>query len=202
LPKSSGTIFEITPSGTLTTLYSFCLRVNCADGDYPAAALIQGSDGNFYGTTYNGGANRAGTVFKIAPTGRLTTLHSFCLQINCADGAQPSDNLVQDTNGTFYGTTYVGGANSLGTVFSLAIGLGPFVETVPISGKVGRAVIILGTDLSGATSISFNGTPATFTVESSASIKATVPAGATTGIVHVVTPSGTLSSNVPFRVAP
>ena len=87
-----------------------------------------------------------------------------------------------------------------GTVFSLSVGLGPFVETQPTSGKVGAAVKILGTNLTGATSVTFNGTAAAFKVVSSSLITATVPAGATTGKVQVVTPSGTLSSNVPFRV--
>ena len=76
------------------------------------------------------------------------------------------------------------------------------METRPASGKVGAAVEILGTDLTGATSVSFNGTAATFTVVSSSLITTTVPAGATTGTIQVVTPSGTLSSNVPFRVLP
>jgi uncharacterized protein (TIGR03437 family) len=87
-----------------------------------------------------------------------------------------------------------------GTVFSLSLGLGPFVETQPTSGKAGAAVKILGTNLTGATSVTFNGTPAAFTVESATQISTTVPAGATTGKVEVITPEGTLSSNVPFRV--
>jgi hypothetical protein len=96
-----------------------------------------------------------------------------------------------------------GGANNDGTVFSLSVGLGPFVETRPRSGEVGTVVEILGTDLTGATSVSFNGTAATFTVNLSGSaISTTVPALATTGTVEVVTPSRTLSSNVPFRVLP
>lgn len=89
-----------------------------------------------------------------------------------------------------------------GTVYSLSVGLGPFVETQPTSGKVGKAVIILGTNLTGTSSVSFHGTPATFKVVSGSEIKTTVPAGATTGKVHVVTPSHRLSSNVPFRVLP
>jgi hypothetical protein len=93
-----------------------------------------------------------------------------------------------------------GGPNNDGTVFRLSVGLGPFVETQTTSGKVGAAVKILGTDLTGATSVSFNGTAAAFKVVSSSEITTTVPAGATTGTVRVVTPSGTLSSNVPFRV--
>jgi uncharacterized repeat protein (TIGR03803 family) len=111
---------------------------------------------------------------------------------------------MQDTNGSLYGTTFEGGAYGLGTVFSLSVGLGPFVETQTTSGKVGRVVEILGTDLTGTTSVTFNGTPVTsFTVNSSASaISTTVPVGATTGLVMVTTPTGMLKSNVPFRVLP
>ena len=89
-----------------------------------------------------------------------------------------------------------------GTVFSLSVGLGPFVETQTTSGKVGTVVKILGTDLTGATSVSFNGTAAAFTVVSPSLITAAVPVGATSGTVQVVVPSGTLSSNVSFRVLP
>jgi large repetitive protein len=87
-------------------------------------------------------------------------------------------------------------------VFSLSVGLGPFVETQPASAKVGAAVNILGTNLTGTTSVTFNGTSAIFTVTSSSLITATLPAGATTGMVQVVTPSGKVSSNVSFRVLP
>ena len=107
---------------------------------------------------------------------------------------------MQATDGNFYGTTGAGGTDGSGTVFSLAVGLGPFVETVPTSGKVGAPVIILGTNLTGATSVTFNGTAATFKIVSASEITTTVPAGATTGPVQVTTPSGTLTSNVNFRV--
>jgi uncharacterized protein (TIGR03437 family) len=80
------------------------------------------------------------------------------------------------------------------------VGLEPFVETLPTSGKVGEAVKILGTSLTGATSVTFDGTAAIFTVVSASEITTTVPTGATTGTVQVVTPGGTLSSNVPFTV--
>ncbi len=112
-------VFKITPTGTLTTLYSFCAQSGCTDGEYPVAGLVQGTDGNFYGTTPEGGANGGGTVFKITPTGTLTTLYSFCAQNNCADGANPAAGLVQATDGNFYGTTYAGGANGYGTVFKI-----------------------------------------------------------------------------------
>lgn len=116
------------------------------------------------------------------------------------DGEGPYADLTQGTDGKFYGTTGGGGASGYGVVFSLSTGLGPFVQTRPTSGKVGAAVAILGTDLTGATSVTFNGTAATFTVVSSSEITTKVPTGATTGEVEVTTPGGTLSSNVKFRV--
>jgi uncharacterized repeat protein (TIGR03803 family) len=308
---AGGTVFRITPSGALTTLYSFCSQTNCTDGANPLAALIQATDGNFYGTTYQGGAGlsipNSGTVFTITLSGALTILYSFCSQTNCTDGAHPSAALIQAPDGNFYGTTRYGGtidypgtvytitlngalttlhnflgisgdrpdaglvqatngefygttltgANPVtgtvyelgpngaartlvrfcvdravcggaeprapliqatdgklygttsfagkdldGTVFSLSVGLGPFLETQPTSGKVGAGVNILGTNLTGATSVTFNGTPAVFTVVSGSLITATVPTGAASGEVQVVTPGGTLTSHVPFRMLP
>jgi uncharacterized repeat protein (TIGR03803 family) len=170
----AGTVFKITPNGILTTLYSFCHIVGCADGRQPYAGLIQGTDGDFYGTTSVGGANSEGTVFEITPTGMLTTLHSF----DGTDGGDPVAALVQDTNGMFYGTTVSGGGVGDGTVFSLSVALGPFVETDPISGNVGAAVNILGTDLTGATKVTFHGIAATFIAVSNSEITTTVPTGA------------------------
>jgi len=202
-----GTVFKITPWGTLTTLYSFCAQSGCPDGRVPFAGLVQASDGNFYGTTYYGGTNcggndnyGCGTVFKITPSGALTTLYSFCPQTGCTDGAYPFAGLVQATDGNFYGTTYDGGTDGYGTVFRLTVGLGPFVETNPTSGRVGAVVIILGTNLTDATGVTFNGTAARFRVVSASEITATVPFGATTGKVKVTTPGGTWTSNVNFQV--
>ena len=112
-----GTVFKVTPDGTLTALYSFCSQVNCTDGAEPFSRLVQ-AGGNFYGTTAIGGANDGGTVFEITPAGQLTTLYSFCSQTNCTDGAEPFSGLVQ-AGGNFYGTTVSGGANGRGTVFEI-----------------------------------------------------------------------------------
>jgi uncharacterized repeat protein (TIGR03803 family) len=197
-----GTIFKITPSGTLTTLYAFCSQIGCPDGEIPRSALVQANDGDFYGTTSTGGGGAsAGTIFKITPSGTFTTIYLFCPQAPCGDGGYPDAPLVQDTNGKLYGTAMAGGANgNYGTVFSLSMGLGAFVKTLPTSGNVSAEVKILGTDLTGATGVTFNGVAASFTVASASEISTMVPIGATTGHVRVTTPSGTLSSNVPFRV--
>jgi uncharacterized repeat protein (TIGR03803 family) len=208
--KGGGTVFKITPGGTVATLYSFCSKRKCTDGAGPAGALIQATDGNFYGTTLGGGSYDGGTVFKLAPSGKLTVLYSFCAQGGkCVDGYFPVAALVQNTNGNFYGTTSGGGSadcggghggGPCGTIFSVSVGLGPFVETQPASGKVGAAVKILGTDLTGASSVTFSGTAAAFKVVSASLIATTVPEGTTTGTVEVTTPAGTLRSNVVFRV--
>ncbi|HEX8811273.1 MAG TPA: choice-of-anchor tandem repeat GloVer-containing protein, partial [Terracidiphilus sp.] len=184
---SCGTIFKITAAGKLTTLYDF----STTQGPYgPYGGLVRGTDGNFYGTT------QANMVFQITPAGLLTPLFTFDFE----DGFEPLDAPVQGTNGTFYGTTYQG-ASGYGTIFSLSMGLGPFVETNPTSGKVGGKVTILGNNLTGATAVTFNGTAAKFKIVSSSEITAIVPAGATTGKVGVTTSTETLESNVAFRVA-
>jgi uncharacterized repeat protein (TIGR03803 family) len=191
-----GTIFKVTPVGVFTTLYTFCqAEGTCTDGATPVPQLVEGSDGNLYGATAQGGPLGVGTIFRVTPSGALTTLY----------GAGAT-TLMQDTNGDFYGTTSMGGAycppSGCGTIFRLSVGLGPFVKTRPASGTVGSAIKILGTNLTGATAVTFNGTPvASFAVNSSGSaISTTVPDGATTGKVQVVTPNGTLSSDLVFRV--
>jgi len=129
-----GTVFKITPNGTLTTLYSFCAFSLCPDGAAPNGALVQTASGDFYGTTSGGGSSSScapffyygyyvpgcGTVFKVTPLGLLTTIYNFCSEIACADGAQPIGGLVQGSDGVFYGTTASGGANNTGgTIFKI-----------------------------------------------------------------------------------
>jgi uncharacterized repeat protein (TIGR03803 family) len=193
---SKGTVFQITPTGTLKTLYSFCAKSGCPDGSTPIAGLIQATDGNFYSTASQGGAKNDGTVFKITPAGAITILHSFGI----VDGSSPQGSLLQATSGTFYGVTNTGGTSNDGTVFSLSTGLGQFVVTRPTSGKAGSTVLILGTNLTGATAVSFNGTAASFSVVSKSEIKTVVPKTATSGPVTVKLPGGTLTSSVAFQI--
>ena len=194
--ESCGTIFKITTAGALNSVH----LIPGPDGGIPASALIQGNDGQLYGTTaYGGQGEFYGTVFRISPSGVLTTLYTFG---GTQTGGNPYGGLLQSTEGVFYGTASSDGAFRDGTAFGESVGLGPFVVTVPTARKVGQKVIILGTNLTGATSVSFNGAAATFKVVSATEITTTVPAGATTGTVQVVTPGGTLNSNVPFWVLP
>jgi uncharacterized repeat protein (TIGR03803 family) len=111
-PPDAGTVFKMTPTGTLTVLHAFA--GGATDGSHPNS-LIQAADGNFYGTTYHGGAADVGTVFKMTPAGTVTVLYAF------AGGTSPwyPNGLMQATDGNFYGTTYYGGAAGLGTVFML-----------------------------------------------------------------------------------
>jgi uncharacterized repeat protein (TIGR03803 family) len=112
-----GTVFKITPSGTETVLYSFA--GGSSDGADPEAGVIQGSDGNFYGNTYLGGAGNLGTVFKLTPSGTETVLHAFAG--GSSDGANPSANLVQGSDGNLYGSTGAGGTSSDGTFFKVTL---------------------------------------------------------------------------------
>ncbi|HXY08984.1 MAG TPA: choice-of-anchor tandem repeat GloVer-containing protein [Terriglobales bacterium] len=250
--QGCGTLFRINSTGSsFTTLYNFCVQPNCADGSLPETSLIQTADGNIHGTTGAGGLvdgtcpEGCGIVFKIAKTGGpLTILHAF----TSSEGAQVQ-NLIQATDGSFYGTALSGGLSNQGTLFKMdsagsvtvlvnfcnvascqrtfnpsgvmqatnglfygtTFGIGngavftfgcpPFVRISPAFGPIGTTVTIYGTDLSGATGVTFNGVPATFTIVSSGEIATSVPAGTPgSSIVTVTTPSATLAGDVKFRV--
>jgi uncharacterized repeat protein (TIGR03803 family) len=107
----NGTVFKMASTGTVTTLYTFCTTSGCPDGKIPQGALVEGPDGNFYGVTQQGGAKSQGVVFRITPSGGLTTIYSFCSLTNCADGSSPVAGLVLGPDGNLYGTTLGGGAN-------------------------------------------------------------------------------------------
>jgi uncharacterized repeat protein (TIGR03803 family) len=207
-----GTAFEITPSGTLSTLYNFsCSPTNCTDGAAPYGTLVAATDGNLYGTTYLGGIC-CGALFAMTPNGAMTTLYDLCdqdggCQANEFDGLSPFAGLLQATNGTFYGTTYYGGtspncSHGCGTIFSLSNFLAPFVEAVTYSGKVGATIEFLGQGFTKSTTVSFNGTLATPSVKSGTYLTAKIPSGATTGLVSITTSRGSLQSNKIFRVIP
>src|SRR5208337_2813199 len=108
-----GTIFKITPTGTITALHSFA----SSDGAQPVTGLTQDTDGSFYGTTYAGGAYNAGTVFKLAADGTFTSLYSLT---GGNDGSNCYGGLLLASDGNFYGTTEGGGAYGLGTVYRIS----------------------------------------------------------------------------------
>jgi uncharacterized repeat protein (TIGR03803 family) len=112
-PNNQGEVFEYTAGGKFKVLHTFA----GTDGAYPECSLIQDRAGNIYGTTEGGGSNNSGTVFEIQSGGRFTTLYSFT---GGNDGANPVGGLERDKSGTLYGTAENGGANGVGTVFSLA----------------------------------------------------------------------------------
>jgi len=306
---TNGTIFRVSPTGEFTVLHYFCLNSSCGSDAPAPTGLIQGIDGNLYGTTRFGGPHNGGVLFKLTLAGEYSVIYNFCSLSDCLDGGAPT-GLVQDANGNFFGANYAGGSDGYGTVFELTsknrytvlanfdfvlgtplgltlasdgnfygttqgasnygtggtvfevtpkgrvtflnvfgnscaldtgwypdgpifqntegtlygataygnsmgdcnpngdgygtiysvTGLTPLVETAPVAGPVGQSVIILGNGLTGSSSVTFNGVSAAFTVESDTYIKATVPQGATTGAVSVVTPSGTLKSTPQFVV--
>jgi len=135
-----GTVFRITSAGNLTTIYSFCSIAGCTDGSGPLGGLTLGSDGNLYGTTYNGGNNSGGTIYKMTLAGVESPLYSFCSTggANCTDGKNPAATLIQGSDGNFYGTTEAGGANGKGTVFKIS-STGTFATLYSFCSKGGTA---------------------------------------------------------------
>ncbi|HUI83020.1 MAG TPA: choice-of-anchor tandem repeat GloVer-containing protein [Candidatus Binatia bacterium] len=115
-----GTVYQVTPQGGVTVLHNFCSQSNCADGSFPVGGLVEGNDGNFYGTTSQGGAHNVGIVFVISAGGSFNVLHSFTT--TGGDGINPYAGLVKGQDGNFYGTTKAGGnggGQSRGTVFKI-----------------------------------------------------------------------------------
>ena len=197
--NGEGTIYQVTPGLAVTVLHSF--GATFGDGTFPGAGLLLATDGNYYGSTSDGGANGDGTLFNITTSGTYTGLYSFNNTANLTQ-TSPLAPPVQATNGILYGVTEFGGASNDGTVYSLDMGLAPFVNTALFTGKVGNTVTILGTHLKGTTEVTFNGSAANFTVLSDTHLIATVPAGATTGPIQVTTPLAILQSRKNFVVKP
>ncbi len=193
--NNSGTIYRMTPGGKFTLLYSF--GAFAGDGVRPAGGPIQATDGNLYGSTAAGGSAGAGSLYKITLDGVYSPLYSFPKGGTASQA--PQGSLTQSTSGLLYGTTGQGGTHDLGSIFTLDLGLGPFVALQRTQGKPGIGLGIFGQGFTGTTAVTFNGVPATsFTVLEDTYMTAVVPSGAGTGPVLVTTPTGILKSNKNF----
>ncbi len=190
-----GVVFKITPKGVLTVLHSF---TPASDGGSPQGGLVQASDGNYYGVGNLGGSHNQGTIFRISPSGAFSVLYNF----DGTTGGAPMVTLPQHTTGILYGDTNTGGTHNKGAFYGLKANLSPYAALLPTSGKVGKSIGILGQGFNGTTGVSFNGTAAKFKISSDTFLTATIPAGATSGIVTVAISSGNLKSKQTFRVIP
>ena len=187
---NNGTVFQMTPAGVLTTLVSF----NGTNGSYPAAALVQGSDGNFYGTTVGGGVSGIGTVFQMTPAGVLTTLVSF----NDTDGAAPLATLVQGTNGYFYDTTPQ--AQDAGLSVNSGGGFGTVFEMTP-SGVLKTLVKFNGSNGGNPAAGLVQGSDGNFYGTTAIGGNLSLNEGYGFGAVFKMTPAGTLTTLVSFNLA-
>ena len=221
-----GTLFEITPRGTLTTLYTFCALSNCADGAGPGAGLMQDTNGAFYGTTAGGGTSNDGTVFSMT-----NGLGPFVkTQPESANEGQKigifgqgftSSSIVQfggvqAANVKVSGSTFLTARVPAGALTgSVTVTTGATTLTSnqtfrvtpqllsfnPPSGSVGTQVTITGSGFTETNGVGFgDNVPAQFTVNSDTQLTATVPTGAKTGPVGVVTKGGTAISSATFTV--
>lgn len=153
----SGTIFRVTPGGAYSQLHSFDLATT---GNQPLGKLLQASDGNFYGTTTSFGANNAGTLYRLTPTGVITVLHAF--RGDTSEGGGPAAGVIQGADGALYGTTAGGGSTAGGTVYRVTLDgafstLYTFRSGAP--GENPRSPLLLGRDgnfYGTASNISFN----------------------------------------------
>ncbi len=259
--SEDGTVFKMTPAGTVTLLHSF---TGTSDGSMPIGALVQASDGNLYGTCYSGGANGTGTVFRITTKGAFTKIYDFAAEVAPGNiGNFPRAGLIQASDGNLYGTAWEGGVFNSGTIYHLTLagagtleasfdgsttgstplgallqgsdgrlyvtlqynggensddvqdqgaisvlnlGLDPSkpgaFEFSPTSGLVGAKITLRGSAFVGTTAVTFNGTSAAFVVDASGYIVATVPSGATSGPITVTNAGGTTTSKSSFTVLP
>src|SRR5258708_22953214 len=190
-----GTVYSLTTAGVYKSLHSF----NGTDGSHSSAGLVQGSDNFLYGVTVAGGGLGDGAFFKINTTGTTySVLHDFDGK---PSGGSPGSTLTLHTNGTIYGWNAVGPKE--GCLYSMNVGLKPFASLAVLSsGKVGTTVGIIGQGFSSASGVKFGTGTGTFTVVSDTYMTAAPAAGATTGKVTVVIPSGNLVSRQTFKVTP
>jgi uncharacterized repeat protein (TIGR03803 family) len=198
--NGNGVVFRMTARGKLTVLRDL---VSATDGADPYVALVQASDGNFYGVNYGGGnpggaGQGKGSIYKVTAKGVFSTVYLFDGTV----GSNPASPLVQHTNGLLYGDTRLGPNLGLGLLYSLNIGAKPFAKLAVTSGIEGTSVGIFGQGFSSATGVTFGGVSASFTTAGDHYLSATVPAGALTGPVVVKIPLGNLTSSLTFKVTP
>jgi uncharacterized repeat protein (TIGR03803 family) len=197
--NGQGTIYSMTlAGGGFKVLHNFL----ATEANNSSSGLVQGSDKFLYGVAEAGGANGQGSLFKVNTTGTtFSVLYSF----QTALGDTPMSTPVLHTNGIIYGTTTHGGPTltAYGTLYSYNAGLKRFASLVIIwSGKVGTGVGIIGQGFNTATGVKFGTGPATYKVLSDNYMIAAPAAGATTGPVTILEPSGNLVTPQTFKVLP
>ncbi len=133
-----GLVFRISPSGNFTNLWSF----SQGDGAYPQAGLVQGSDGNFYGTTSSGGTYSNGTIFRISTSGSLTVLQSINTGEGAGGGGSGANGLMQGSDGNFYFTTTQGGTSSNGNIFRISVPLNSPANQISVIHSSGTNIIV------------------------------------------------------------
>jgi uncharacterized repeat protein (TIGR03803 family) len=193
---NAGVIYSLTPAGVFTVLVDFD-SVHPKAGYQAFAGLIAGANGQLYGATIWGGTYGYGVIFSMTTEGGYTVLYNF--DAPHGDGAYATP--IQHTNGDIFGMTNRGGVDHKGVVYSFTHAFAPFIKLNRSIGLVGSTVGILGKGFSNASSVEFDGTPASFRVVSDTFIIATVPAGET-GFVRVNMSTGDLVSSSVFHVTP
>jgi uncharacterized repeat protein (TIGR03803 family) len=195
----NGALYDVTTGGKVTDIYNFPSTLNF---DESANNMMQASNGNLYGASYNGGTGAEGGLYELT-SANVFSSYSFATEGNMGGG--PEAPLMQATSGIIYGSNSGGNAVTGGTLFELNIGAAPFISLVtPVySGKEASTVGILGQGFSSASVVEFGGTKATTTeLTGTTYILATVPTGALTGDITVTTGSTKLSTTASYKITP
>ncbi len=208
--NGTGTLFRITTKGVFTKMYDFAAEAASGIGNFPRAGLIEASDGNLYGTAWEGGEFEVtGTIYQFTLAGVGTLEASFDASTT---GFSPLGTLLQGGDGRLYVTLQNnGGENSedvqdQGAISVLNLALNPpapgAFEFTPTKGLVGAKITLKGSAFVGTTAVTFNGTSAALVVDAAGYITATVPPGATSGPISVSNAGGTATSKTSFTVLP
>ena len=204
-----GAVYKITPQGQVTILHRFNDGSVPYDGELPAGDLILGLDGNYYGMTQHGGSNPTlqdfgtgeGTLFRITPQGAITILHSFADGSVLSDGQSPLAGLIQGSDGTFYGTTNLGGSNGSGIVFKFAPGLPVITSALTANGTVGLPFSYQTTALNSPTSYSATNLPDGLVIDPATGVISGVPTTVETNTVVVTMSNSKGPASAPLNIA-